>query len=537
MEKIKKFRLVLLSISGSFLLWLSWPVMPFPFLLFISFLPLLSMFDFVFEEKRRPGLRLFWASLLMFLLWNTATTYWIYFATLPGAIFAIVANALLMCIPISVAFFIRRKTNRRSGLTALVVCWMAFEYFHLNWQGSWPWLTLGNGFAGMPSFIQWYEYTGVPGGSLWFLLSNIFIYEWLRPLWTGEHRLKLIAIWKPALIILLPMGVSMLITPKDPVPDSSMNIVAVQPNIDPYFEKFDRETLTPQLEKLIALSEKAIDEKTVLVVWPETAIADLCMEDYFYQNQYALLAHEFVKRHPNIKLITGTTTRKIWDTKEKATATASVNKAHDLWYEDYNAAILMDGSESINAYHKSRLVPGVEGMPYIEYLGFLQGLIADVGGPSGFVGTQKEPSVFKVNNKIACAPVICYESVYGGYLTEYIRKGANIITIITNDGWWKNSQGYQQHFEYGIMRAIETRKMIVRCANTGISAFVLPSGKVINETKFWEPAVIKSPLYINQDNETFYTKHGDYLYLIASVSAFLFLLVSLILAVKAKFKG
>ena len=156
------------------------------------------------------------------------------------------------------------------------------------------------------------------------------------------------------------------------------------------------------------------------------------------------------------------------------------------------------------------LVPGVEKIPYPQVFGIFNKYIIANGGYGGSLGSQDEPSVFKINDSLRIAPVICYESVFGDYVSKYIRKDANMIAIITNDGWWDNTPGHIQHLEYGELRAIEFRRFIARAANTGISCFILPDGKIIEETPWWEPRAIKANI-ISNNKMTFYALYGDYI--------------------------
>ena len=122
------------------------------------------------------------------------------------------------------------------------------------------------------------------------------------------------------------------------------------------------------------------------------------------------------------------------------------------------------------------------------------------------------------------APVICYESVYGEFLAGYIRKGAQLIFVITNDGWWGDTPGYKQHFTFSQLRAVETRRSVARSANTGTSAFINQRGEASLMTAYWEPAVIRASINAN-DKITFYVRYGDY---IARISAYVSALLLLI---------
>ena len=114
------------------------------------------------------------------------------------------------------------------------------------------------------------------------------------------------------------------------------------------------------------------------------------------------------------------------------------------------------------------------------------------------------------DDEIQFAPLICYESVFGEYVTDYIQLGGNIICIITNDGWWQDSPGYRQHLYYASLRAIENRRAIARSANTGISAFIDQKGRILQKSEWWKPEAIKGKLTTN-NKSTIYSKYGDYL--------------------------
>jgi len=155
-------------------------------------------------------------------------------------------------------------------------------------------------------------------------------------------------------------------------------------------------------------------------------------------------------------------------------------------------------------------------------------LSINLGGTSGGLGYSEHPAVFKApNGSSVIAPIICYESIYGEYVTEYSRKGANLFAIITNDGWWGDTPGYKQHLAYASLRAIENRKSIVRSANTGISAIINEKGEILASTDWWEEDVISAKVKLNS-TLTFYAKYGDYIGRIASLLAVLMLVLTMV---------
>jgi apolipoprotein N-acyltransferase len=177
------------------------------------------------------------------------------------------------------------------------------------------------------------------------------------------------------------------------------------------------------------------------------------------------------------------------------------------YIEYYNTSMLLDTSNTVSFIHKSKLVLGVERVPFARWIPWLESLSIENGGTSGTLGIEKEPKVLFANG-LPCAPVICYESIYGEFISEQCRKGAEMIFIITNDGWWKDTPGYKQHMSFSRLRAIENRRCVARSANTGISCFINQRGDVLQKTSWWEPAVIKATLLQNKEI-TFYTKYGD----------------------------
>jgi apolipoprotein N-acyltransferase len=141
----------------------------------------------------------------------------------------------------------------------------------------------------------------------------------------------------------------------------------------------------------------------------------------------------------------------------------------------------------------------------------------------GSFATQQEREIFVAPDSVKVGTAICYESVYGDYYREYVLNGAQVMSIITNDGWWGDTPGYRQHLSYASLRAIETRRSIARSANTGISAFINQRGEVIASNEWWKPASLTESLPLNNEL-TIFVRHGD---IIGRVAQFLFVLLVL----------
>ncbi len=504
-----------LSLISGFLFWLGWPVHPLPVFLFVALVPLLLIEEQISQGNyRRPALTYFGYMYLATFLWNATTTWWVYQATLVGAIFMLAANAALMTLPFVLFRATKRSGGSWIGYFSFVLYWISFEYLHLNWDLSWPWLTLGNGFAMLPQWVQWYEYSGVLGGTLWILLANIAIFKiFFKKNRKENKKVKLISLLYPLLLIVLPIVYSSIHYHYYQEKGEQVEIVVLQPNIDPYTEKFIGSArfipYEQQVARFINLSGQKITDQTQFLVWPETAI-DNPLEESVIRN-YKIIEDitTFKNTYPNLSLLTGITSFSTYRNKKEATPTARFSK--DVGYYDvFNTALFSGDTDTIGFYHKSKLVPGVEIMPYPRVFGFISELLFDLGGTAGGFGRQRTPTVFKNSKGITIAPAICYESVYGEYMAGFIRQGARFIFIITNDGWWGNTPGYKQHLHYATLRAIESRRSIARSANTGISAYINQRGDITAQTRFWEQNVISASLAANSIL-TFYVRYGDYI--------------------------
>ncbi len=530
----KKYHLLLLSCLSGLLLSLSWPKDGLSVLLFIAFIPFLMVERHIFIERSKYSrFAVFIYTYPGFFLWNLLTTWWIYYSTAVGAIFAIVFNSLFMTLFFQLFHSSRRIINKSyrkpydTGYFILIVYWITYEFFHLNWELSWPWLQLGNGFASSVKIIQWYEFTGVLGGTLWILLLNIMFFKFMMLIAENGSKLQLRRHKIASLsLLLLPIIISCFIYYTYKEEKNPVDIVVIQPNVDPYVEKFSIKYTESIWEKLLNNSKLVGDSFVDYIVWPETAIPGSVFLGREYEPPAITRIKVFMKNHfPNTVLITGVDAYEVYD--EKKTATARYSQDGDIYWDSFNSAFEIDSKDLRNYYHKSKLVPGVERMPYPQYFGFLEKYAIDLGGASGSLGTSPFPVVFS-SGKFPVAVAICYESVFGEYMTKYINKNAQLIFIVTNDGWWRDTPGYRQHFSYASLRAVETRRSIARSANTGTSGFINQRGEIIESVPFWEEHAIRNT--INANNRlTIYTKYGDY---IGRLSAFASLVVIIIVIIK-----
>ncbi len=519
---MKRSTRILLSVLTGVLLSLAW--LKFPgWILFVAFLPLLYLENYFVENKSEYRSVSIWGhAYLSFFLWNLITTWWIVNATLAGAVLAIVANSFVMSMVFWLVHVARRNFKSNLGYLALIVFWISYEYVHYHWDIEWPWLTLGNGFANNIKLVQWYEFSGVFGGSVWILLINILILKLVKNRLNGEH---ITVSFKPmfilAILLIVPVSLSLKMFYSYEETGESKNIVVIQPNIDPYNEEYDLAAENKKLETFISLTNQKIDKETDFVIGPETLFENpgYWNESNLDNNPMLQELSYFLNSYPKTEMIFGVSSYKVYPDKESATITA--RRGNNMIYDMFNTAIYLGNDGQKQIYHKSKLVVGVEKMPFAKYLGFLGDIVIDIGGTTNSLGRQQESSNFISMDSTIVAPVICYESVFGEYVTEYVKNGADLIFIITNDGWWKDTPGYHQHLSFASLRAIETRRSIARSANTGISCFVNQRGEILQATDWWVEDSIQGNINVS-NKMTFYVKYGDY---IARVSLFLSILL------------
>lgn len=518
---------LLIALLSGLLLALGWPTYGFPILLFFAFIPLLTVeYQLRHSQTKYKKLKLFSYSYLVFFIWNATTTSWLRYADWFGASFAILVNSLLMALLILIYHFVAKRISFYRSLFFIVTLWISFEKLHLNWEFSWPWLNLGNAFSEHIKWIQWYEYTGIFGGSLWVWIVNCIIFSGLIGL-TSENKkqkIKFIAL-KGATVIIIPILISLLLYYSYETEKETVNVVVLQPNIDPYSEKYN--TTNERVAVLLkGIASKKLTSNTDFLITPETVLADsdgLSIDSFKYSPEKFQAANYF-KSYPNLNYLMGVEFYRKHTSKKTIISTSNKYK-EGIWYDSFNSAVLLNASDSIQYYHKSKLVVGIENFPYQDILKPLLGdVMIDLGGTVRMKTTQENRSVFtSLNKKYKAAPIICYESVYGEFVTEYVRNGANFLAIITNDAWWNETQGHKQHLSYAKLRAIETRRSIARSANTGISAFINPKGEITSALGYGTKGALNSKISIN-NKFTFYVLAGDY---IARISFFIALLLLL----------
>ena len=503
------------------LLSLPWTGVAPGWVLFFAFLPLLVLEEELSKKRNSNRYAFFNYAFLSFWLWHVFTVWWVIQVSTSGIILLSVANSMIMALIWWIFHRMKITFKKHLAKIGLVSLWLAFEFLHHRWEIEWPWLCLGNGLAGQHKIIQWYSYTGILGGSLWLLIANLVFYSTFKKIKSRNYIQAISRFAMAFTLIAAPVFASSIIYNNYKETGEEIEIAILQPNIDPFTEKFSALSPEQQLQILLHLADSVTESTTSYVVGPETCLPEINEDSNSCTNPFIQPFLERSQQSPNLKFVFGAITRQNYSDKKPQSVSARYDELANIWYDLFNTALQIDHKTPIQYYHKSKLVAGVEKMPFQRFFKSLESLSLNLGGTSGSLGKQEEPSLLTSDH--ALAPIVCFESLFGQYITGFVKKGANFLVIITNDGWLPNSSGYRQHLDIAKIRAIESRRSIARSANTGISAFINQRGDILNQTRWGERTAISGTIRSNT-GITFYTKYGDYIGRIALFTGTLLLL-------------
>lgn len=498
----RRFIAVLCSVALLSLGWLGFSGLT----LLVAFVPLLWISD-SYDASCRSWWKVFGWALLTFVLWNAATIWWIWNATWVGPFAATLASSTLNMIAFMLFHTVSKKAHKPLAYTLLVAGWIATEYWYTVGEFSFPWLILGNGFSESPWAVQWYEATGVFGGSLWVLVTNILVFE----AWKQRRRAKAL---QAAAAAVVPIAVSLVIYFTYKPQQQSIKVSVVQPNVDCY-DKFhgDTERQVHNLLDLIAQAPHGVD----FIAMPETALTEYLYEPAITAAPVVDSIAALLRRsNPDAAVVTGANTYRRYT---EGTQTSTARRDSYGYVDLFNSSIEITADGSVDIYHKSRLVIGVEKTPLPKLFEWLDFLVIDLGGTVGQLGVGTRAEAFE-NNGTKVGPSICYEALYGDFYGGFVRNGAQAMLVVSNDGWWGDTPGYKRLFAFCRLRAIEHRRAIARSANTGISGFISERGDDGERLGWDKRGVLTADVTLN-NRQTIYTRYGDYL---GRISQYLMLL-------------
>ncbi|ROL61388.1 apolipoprotein N-acyltransferase [Bacteroidetes/Chlorobi group bacterium ChocPot_Mid] len=532
------------------LLALAFPPFPFHFIAFFAFIPLL------FSLEVRKGEKSFWLIYITFFIYHTMTNWWIGswqtnadpFLMASGIILSFF-HPLFFLVPVYSYLFIRKKYGLSFALWLFPFIWTAFEWLHSLGELNYPWLTIGYTQAYNIVWLQFADISGIWGVSFIIILINSL----LARLFINENSLQfsLLNCQKVKGIKFIFLSVVLLILfpyiygifrinefehSKIIKKNKNVKIGIVQPNINPW-AKWER-NVPEQIRLHLKLQDSLLKYQPDIdfFLWSETAIP--------YQDLNMNSSHDFGELkywvdYRDIAVLTGLADIKLYRKGDRIPKTVKQLEGTDsFYYESFNAAVIInpDLPDSLyQIYHKMRLTPFSERFPYGKYLSFATEWFKwGVGISSWNTGEKQFPlllnrkqkseenkSNLKSNVKIGA--VICIESIYPDFTREYVNQGAGILVVITNDAWFNHTFGPEQHFIMSQVRAIETRRYIARCANSGISGFISPSGEIIKLMEQYKVIADAESVPILKD-KSIYVLLGDWLVYLCTMISLIFII-------------
>ncbi len=490
-------RKLTLALACALGITLSFPPLQLGFLAYWSLIPLLLLI-----EDQSPKESFKWGYVTGFFL-SVSALYWIVYPTVPGAIATMIVHPLYYAV---FALFVSsaRRAWSQGYLILVPFFWTAIEYVKSLGEVGFPWVTLGYTQSYYLHLIQFASATSVYGVSFWVVgLNVIFLLMWQH---RGESRWLIGCGAALVALFALPCLYGRAVIPEPVKADEpagrevrrsktadELSVAIVQGNVDPY-QKWDKEFVEQNFEIYERLSRQAA-ARPELLIWPETATPTYLLHNHEKLQRVRNLVEEL-----NAHLLTGTPDYKFISETE---------------YKTYNSAVVISpGHQQIPKYSKMHLVPFGERVPWEDDFPWLRKWIARLEMGEGNFSPGESIEMLELRRKsssfsngaapIRLATLICFESFFPEQVRDYVARGADLLVVITNDGWFGPTMPYG-HARMAVFRAIENRISVARSANTGISMTIDPYGRVRSESSMDEEAVLTDTLPLRTETSLYST--------------------------------
>ncbi len=505
---------ILLALLSAVLLGVAFPPIPTGVTVFVAFIPFFLLLESLETYGETIRYSYFMLIIAHFIIgyWSGGYTELKDYYLLMGGTALLLINPFFYLIAILSFQFIRKQFSLGSAVLSFPFLWITIELFRANTELALPWITLGNTQTYNLPAIQFASFTGVYGISFWILTINVFLFFMYKKVssleWNIFSKRTAWAILGIAFIYMLPIiyGTVVLKDAEKPTGYPKIKVAMIQPNIDP-FEKWEGSPYIP-LALNQAMTRSISDEKPDLVIWSETAVPFFLLQE---NSRYYLEVLKQQLDSQQVVLLSGIPNIQYYGVGEKAPKSSKMTK-EGLRYDSYNSSMLIRHNiDTIQTYAKMLLVPFAERVPYSEELSFLNAMQWNLGLGGWGIGKKQTVFHFKTNKgaEANVSSLICFESIFPAFVADFVKNGANFLTIITNDSWWGNTSGAYQHKQYAILRAVENRRWIARCASGGISCIIDPFGHILQSSKLYTKDIIIGDVELRND-KTFYTFHGDW---------------------------
>ena len=537
-EKKQRKKDWLLLIFGGIILGISFPPFPFPFtlLIFVGLIPY-----FIVIKKRTTLASISKATFLFSFFFSITTIYWVGswssetdpYLMMAGAAL-LLAYPCVMLIPSTLYWLTKKVFPKFDSLWLFPIFWVTLEYLLTLSDLRFPWLLLGHGLAKFNLFIQAADIIGTNGLSLLTAYINVLIYKSLFEKNSQQKlNLKLLLVAIIIFICLMAYGIYKVSSFK--ISDRKVMVGIVQPDLNPW-DKWEKGNIGQLTQMYLELSKKCVNEDAKIILWPETALPA-----YVFGGTYPIVEDSifnFINRN-SVSLLTGMPDIIYFFDQNKIPEDAKYSEQGNFYYVTYNAVLgLNPGSRKIQRYGKMKLVPLGERVPFVDQFSFLGDFFKWGVGITGW-NVGKDTTVFKMcfngSDTVKVGGLVCYESVDPVFVSAFVQKGAELITVVTNDSWYGKSSGPYQHKDFAILRAVENRRSVVRCANGGVSCIINAKGEILAETDLFTKTTLVGEVSL-QDEKTFYSNNPLIIPVLCSVFSFWIFGMNILIWIKKKFK-
>lgn len=572
-SRLPDFRTALLLTLSGFLLGIGFAPSWLGIVAYVGFIPLLLVLERT-EGVGQTLRRLYWTFFVFHGVSNWWVSSWQREADpylMAAGIALWLGHPFFFAVPMIGYKYVRGRLGRSAALISLPFLWTAFEWLHSLGEASYPWQALGYTQTYYTPVIQIADLAGVWGLSFVIVFFNSLFAQMFfkadelsrqnasenNALGLNSFAVRVLQITSACRVqIVIGIGVALVVVAygafrvRDYAHEAliktrpTVRVGIIQPNINPWgkWQGSAQEQVLLHLrlaDSLRMLTVKQVQDTSStmtsqataqldFVLWSETAIPYRILLPQNYPYLEALRTWADTTR---IAIVTGVPSDKLYRNRTEAPVTASVipRMFDTLYAESFNSAMVLAPASNIThsdafapyppevpIHRKMKLTPFAERVPYAEMFSFAAKALTWGVGISGWgLGREQKPLPLvrergTVRDTVQIGMVICIESIYPAFVAEYARKGANILTVITNDGWFNHTPGPEQHYMIAAMRAVETKRYVARCGNTGISGFLTPIGLSLERTTIDTEAVLQASVPLCNDT-TLYVHLGDWL--------------------------
>lgn len=402
--------------------------------------------------------------------------------------------------------------------------WTAVDYLQSLGELGFTWHSLPTTQTYYTPLIQFIEFTGMYGITFWMASLNVLIFFMIKKAAYPETAVKVHLKWLTAswIVLFIAPGIyGIMALSKNQSSGKTIRVAIVQPNIEPNRKWLEKDFAYTELMRLTA---ELRSHKTDVIIWPETAIPNRLRYDRHRLNEI-----QDTLRHQWTSLLTGIPDRKL--AKETSGRVAP---------HYFNSIFLLrPDQKDFSFYDKIHLVPFGEHVP--DFLFFMNALAMDIGASDYYAGDSTKVLILPLfenrlqTDSIPFTAVVCLESVFPQIVRDGVVKGARFLVIVTNDAWYDGTFAPAQHAQIAVLRAIENRIGVARCANSGISNIIDAYGRVRKHTESGEEKILIGDVDL-QSEETFFTRHGNWFPLLVIFIVFISTGIIFILDLQKKYK-